>query len=61
MEFTLGYGTDSSDFSERRILTEEELKEQLDLFLLNQVCNQQIEDWIEVCLCVSRARARRMV
>lgn len=48
MEFTLGYGTDSSDFNERRILTEEELKEQLDLFLLNQVCNQQIEDWIEV-------------
>ncbi|XP_075881107.1 uncharacterized protein LOC142887376 isoform X3 [Nelusetta ayraudi] len=61
VEFTLGYGTDSSDFNERRILTEEELKEQLDLFLLNQVCNQQIEDWIETYLDEAQISSNRFV
>lgn len=49
MEFTLGDETESREFSEKRILTEEELTEQLDILVLNMASNQQIEDWVEVC------------
>lgn len=40
---------ESREFSEKRILTEEELTKQLDILVLNQASNQQIEDWVEVC------------
>lgn len=49
MKFSVGGDMEPKEQS-RKVFTEEELTRELDRLLQEQANNQQIKDWVEVCL-----------
>lgn len=49
MKFSVGGDMEPKELG-RKVFTEEELTRELDRLLQEQANNQQIKDWVEVCL-----------